>query len=395
MKEPIILSRGVDTLKINVKLNERIQELPVDLEARFASWQEQAREQVKPVATTLTFHEARMTMLPNGAPAWKYLIKNDCLQLQVGPRLHLPMVCKVTFSSAYLWAVGSALDAMEEAHGFLVDLFGTKISLQAAQLDLCVDLIGLTLPTEWQQVFISHAIGKSSIGESQKDREYYHGRSLQTITLSGHGRPFSCKIYDKTAEIRQRSRKKVWFFDLWRQVTQPDGTSVWNEQIDTPPKQRVPVHRVEFSIERSGLHEVNLEDAYEAIDNIKRLWAYCTQDWLRMVIPGRSRNRHRWVTHPTWTLIQHAFHDYDLTSIEGLGPLVRKRQLAADIEQGVAQVAGQATTLAAWMHELGQDLDALDVFHAVYTKVVERWATRRVDISATVQEKRVRYHQVS
>jgi hypothetical protein len=137
MVEPIILSRGVDTLKINVKLKEQRQELPVELDVLFSAWQERAREQAKPAATTLTFHDARMTMLPNGAPAWKYLIKNDCLQLQVGPRLHLPMVCKVTFSSAYLWEVGNAGDALDEVHGFLVDIFGTQISLQAAQIDVC------------------------------------------------------------------------------------------------------------------------------------------------------------------------------------------------------------------------------------------------------------------
>lgn len=138
---------------------------------------------------------------------------------------------------------------------------------------------------------------------------------------------------------------------------------------------------------------MGLEDIYEVLAAIPRLWAYCTHDWLRLVVPGRSKNRHRWVTHPTWTLLQHAFDDYNPLSVEGLGPLIRKRRLAANLEQGVAQVAGQATTLAAWMQELGHEVDALDVFHAVYSKVVERWATRDVDVSAVVQEKRVRYHQ--
>jgi hypothetical protein len=240
---------------------------------------------------------------------------------------------------------------------------------------------------------ISHAIGKSLIGESQKDRPVYRGRKLETINFSGHGSPIRCKVYNKTAEIWHKSRK-FWFFDLWRRKTRPDGTPVWNEDEHTPKDKQVPVWRVEFSLERAGLHEMQLEDIEDVLANIKRLWAYCTHDWLRLVIPGRSKNRHRWEIHPTWILIQHAFDTYDASSIEGLGPLVRKRQRAADIERGIAQVAGQLTTLAAWQHELDQDVDALDIFQAVYSKVVERWAERDVDVAQVVQEKRIRYHQV-
>lgn len=81
MVETTLLNVGVDTLKINVKLRDQPQDLPVHVEVRCSRWQEQAGELSKPVATTLTFHDACMTMLPNGAPAWKYIVKNDCLQV--------------------------------------------------------------------------------------------------------------------------------------------------------------------------------------------------------------------------------------------------------------------------------------------------------------------------
>src|SRR5215469_7859621 len=228
MVEPTILNVGVDTLKVKVKLKGQAQDLPVHLEVCCSLWQEQAREQSKPVATTMTFHDARITMLPNGAPAWKYIVKNDCLQVSMGARLRIPMVAKVTLSSAYLWEVGKVHDALDEVHGFLIDVFGLHHSLQAAQIDLCVDLVGLTLPVEWEQVFISHAIGKRPIGESQKDRAFYRGRTLETITFSGHGSPVSCKLYNKTAEIKQRSPGKVWFYDRWLARKRADGTPVWD-----------------------------------------------------------------------------------------------------------------------------------------------------------------------
>lgn len=66
-----ILSVGVDTLKVNVKYTHGAQKLPVNVEVLCSQWQQQACEQSKPVATTMTFRNARMAMLPNGAPAWK------------------------------------------------------------------------------------------------------------------------------------------------------------------------------------------------------------------------------------------------------------------------------------------------------------------------------------
>ncbi len=129
----------------------------------------------------------------------KYIVKNHYLQIAIAARLHIPMIAKVTFASAYLWEVGNVHDALDEVRGLLVDLFGVHLILQAAQIDLYADLIGLELPTEWEQVFISHAIGKSSGGELQKDQPVYRGRELETINFSGHGSPVSCKVYNKTA----------------------------------------------------------------------------------------------------------------------------------------------------------------------------------------------------
>jgi hypothetical protein len=401
VSQAFIVGTGVDTLKINVKLLHpdgtllETQEVPDELTERLQFWQEKARANGKACATTMTFHDGRIKMFPNGAPAWKYIVRNDCLEVKIGPRLHMPMVAKVTLTSAYLWEVGDVHQAVEEVHGFLIDLFGLHLALQAAQIDLCVDLVGLVLPTEWEQVFITHAIGKSAIGGSQKERAVYGGRKLETVNLSGHGCPVSCKIYDKTKEIRQNPKDKTWFWFIWRRATHADGTPVWNEDEQTPKEKRVPVWRVEFSLERAGLHELSLEGVDETIRNIKRIWAYCTRDWLRMVIPGPSKNRTRWVTHPTWILLQKAFDTYGDKEIDGLGPLVRERKRQANIEQGVAQIAGQVTTLAAYMlNELGDHANTLDMFNATYGQVLERWGKRGIDAQAVVEEKRKLYSQV-
>ncbi len=290
------------------------------------------------------------------------------------------MVAKVTLASAYLWKVGVVSEAVDEVHGFLADVFGPHLHLQGAQIDLCVDVVGLTLPTEWEKVFISHALTKKPIGESQKDRAFYQGRKLETINFSGYGNPVSCKLYNKVVEIRQHTPDKKWFHDLWKKHG-------WDE--------KQPVWRVEFSIEREGLNQMSLDDVYDVLRNLKRRWAYCTREWLRMVVPGRTRNRTRWATHKTWTLIQGAFDDQGCKMVEALGPLVRERKRQKNIEQGVAAIAGYATTLAAWCeNELEKDADAEQIFSLIYEKVIERWERLRVTPQDMVREKKFLYHLV-
>jgi hypothetical protein len=381
-----ILIHGIDTVKVNVKLLEpdgkpsKQQEVRYDLVALFEMWQEHAKANSKPVATSMTFHEARMMMYPNGAPSWKYVMRNDCLELKVCPRLKVPMIAKVTLQSAYLWKVGNVQETIAEVQDFLIGVFDASLMLQAAQIDLCVDMIGLELPTEWEQIFISHALTKKPIGETHKDQAYYKGRKLETIIFSGHGNPVNGKLYNKTKEIQQHSPDKVWFHDLWR-------TKGWNGKAK--------VWRMEFSVEREGLHEMDLEDIHETIRNLKRLWAYCSYEWLRMVIPEPDLNRTRWTTHPLWLHVQHAFDQDSDPALDALGPLVRDRKRQKNIEQLTAQIAGCATTLAAWCEddELDERADAPEIFSVIYDKVQARWNKLNVFPQDVVKEKKFIYSQ--
>ena len=88
MNDVQIVGTGVDTLKINVKLLDpagqrlQVQALSENVLTAFEAWQEQAKDKKHPVKTSLTFHEARMMMLPNSAPSWVFILRNDCLELK-------------------------------------------------------------------------------------------------------------------------------------------------------------------------------------------------------------------------------------------------------------------------------------------------------------------------
>jgi hypothetical protein len=255
---------GIDTIIVNVKSLDdqgkpaKVQEFPSWLEELLQRWQDAAREHMKPLATSMTFNDARLLMLPNGASVWKYIVKNDSIQMQMVPRLHIPALARVTFASPYLWSQASPQDAVDEVHAFCIDTFGRDVMLQAAQVDMCVDVVGLSIPADWRRVFVSRARGKHGIGPTQKDKEYYRGSKLETLLFSGHGQPVSCKIYDKVVEINQHSPDKKFFFPRWKEAGWDGKAQVW---------------RIEFSEERECLHEQDLEDIYDALRNLKRMWA--------------------------------------------------------------------------------------------------------------------------
>jgi hypothetical protein len=244
-------------------------------------------------------------------------------------------------------------------------------------VDMCVDVVGLSLPADWRRVFLSRARGKEDIGPSQKDKSFYRGSKLETLLFSGHGQPVSCKLYDKIAEIKQHSPDKVWFYPMWKR-------GGWNGTD--------PVWRVEFSEGRECLHEQDIEDIYDALRNLKRMWAYCTQEWLRMVTPARTPNRARWATSPAWKQIQRAFDGYGDKLVDALGPLVREAKREVNIERGVAAMAGYATTLAAWL-KVDDEIDPETLLAMVADRVQERWGKQEACLPDVIREKKFLYSQ--
>lgn len=380
-----IVGRGIDTLKVNVKIlgedGEPLhnQQLSENFLAQLQAWQEEALAKKQPVKTSLTHHESRLVMYPNGASSWRYIMRNDCLEVKLVPRLKLQMVAKVTLQSGYLWKGGAIQTILEEVQVFLDEMCGKETFLQVAQIDLCADVVNLAIPADWQKVMITHALKKHPILQSQIDQEYYYGRKLETVIVSGHGKPVNAKFYDKVAEIKKEHEKKAWFYDMWKERGWDGESSVC---------------RYEFSVEREALHEMDLEEVSDVIDNVKRLWFYCTQEWLRMVKEGASKNRTRWETRSGWQTLQGAFDDYSGSGVDELGPLVREQKRQVNMEQLIAQIAGMLTTYGAWeTKELDQENCADELFSLVHDRVVKRWEELEVNIPEVIRAKKFMYHQ--
>lgn len=218
----------------------------------------------------------------------------------------------------------------------------------------------------------------------------------------------SALIYDKTHEIKYKSREKEWFHDHWLAVKDEHGNPVWDSES--------PVWRIEVCYKRPALGEMMQEGVFHGIDNaydleerLPGLWSYAVghidgveddlpDGWLRYVIPMEDTNRSRWPVHPDWQVIQSAFapsfppeSDYEREEQEkeellqlvdaeleahpwkdtsrivkchtpssvsipaplpalslDLGPFMRRRRYQVNMRRMVAQIAGCSITAEAW-----------------------------------------------
>jgi hypothetical protein len=234
---------------------------------------------------------------------------------------------------------------------------------------------------DWQEGFVSRAIGEKvhpadlPVDGSCVARRRW--KEIATLDFGKHTSPVSCCIYHKTAEIRQQSPTKIWFYDLWKR-------NGWNE-LDA-------VWRVEFRMTREFLHAVKIESVFDLPAHLSQLWEYCAgrpggaaDGWLRYVTPVEDSNRSRWPVHPAWAVVQQAFSSEE----DGLGPLVRDRIREKNIERGLASVVGYLSTLSAWVGGdlVADDADISEVLHWLYAEGGKYLEKREIDFPKLVQKK--------
>lgn len=408
MAKTQVLLAGVDTLLINAKQQDeqgilkKDQQLPAIVEVQLKEWQEQAQADNHPYATAWVHEGQTLMMYPNGTPGWTFLLKNGFIDLMFGALLNNASLVRIRFSSEYLWRRG-VFSAVQEVQVFLARLFKEPLYLQLSEIHLCADVIGLAIPHQYERVFVSRAKLQRPIRESHLDQPIYRHHQLETMQFSGHGSPMSATIYNKPKEIQVKHQEKSWFFDLWKRQG-------WDGTLPEKSKQKdaygLPVQdtskiiwRVECRLKREALHEMDMEETYDALEKIPALWAYCVghpgkkDGWLRMVLPNKQdSNRWRWKTAQAWQAVQQAFAqgwhgDEDMEDVQ------RTRKRAIHLERAEAAIAGYTTTYSAWLKdEITPEDDISVVFQRLYGKILERWEEQGVDFHELRLRKQFDYH---
>ena len=391
-----LVAFGVDTLVLNVRYADdqyraTNEELPDELATQLDAWQDLAKREEVPVATSLQYRGISLMMYPHGAGKgqWRWLRASSLLNLSIGRGRLGGIVAQVRLSSEYLWSCADLAEAIVESCVFLYDFFGEHIIFQVSEVHLCADVVGWDVSScDWQRSFLSRArrrvdrAGVLTDGTSDCSADtdtvgggasvaVISGRRLATLEFGAPGAPLSCSMYNKSLEITQKSHK-TWFYDLWHARGGWDGSSeVW---------------RVEFRFRREALRELQeqgvfcgVDNAYDLPERLEALWVYAVghldggidelaDGWLRYTFPSSAdSNQARWVVHPAWRVVQLAFADSALellpvteTDMETgevltlseyvpMGEVIRKRKREVNIQHGVACIVGYLSTLAAWL----------------------------------------------
>ncbi len=391
-----VLSAGVDTLIINAKRADDLQpedgetdnhdpaeQLSEEMVGQLEHWQSVAKNTNEPFPTSWEHEKVTLKMHPKGTSTCRWLLKNGLIDLMIGSHLNNSALARVRFSSEYLWKRGVDA-ALGNTHAFLMSIFQEYLRLQPAEIHLCADIVGLRVPRNYERVFVSHAALRRPIKISELDSPVYRYHRLQTLQFSGHGNAVSAVIYDKPAEIEKQSPHKRWLYDYW-------AARGWNRTD--------PVWRNECRIERKGLHEMSIEDAYDAIEKVPALWAYCVghagekNGWLRMVTPNvHDSNRRRWKTDPAWVEIQKAFSE-DWRGYDDMDAIQRERKRSVNLEAAEKAIAGYTTTYGAWLQqELGPHDDASIVLQRLYGKMLEQWEKKGEDFQTLRLKKQYLYN---
>lgn len=392
MSEMKIVGRGVDTLVMNVCYTDGQgqpvkQELAEDLQQELETLQKEAREEETALPSRWSFQGIVLYMQPKGSRGpWRWVLRSPLLSVAISRGRLNRIIAQVRLSSEYLWSCETVAHAIAAVAVFLPQIFGECLWLQLSAVDLCADVVGWDVSRcAWQKGFVSRAVGENvrpaelpADGPCVVRRRW---KEIATLDFGKHTSPISCCIYNKTAEIRQKSPTKVWFHDLWRRNGWNGVDEVWRE---------------EFRMTREFLHAVKIESVFDLPARLHLLWQYCAgrpgggkdgipDGWLRYVIPTEDTNRSRWPVHPAWVVVQQAFTSED----DGLGPLVRDRIREKNIERGLAAVVGYLSTLSAWVGGklVANDTDISEVLHWLYAEGGKYLEKREIDFPRLVQKK--------
>lgn len=396
---------GPDSLWVNVCYGDRfietegeehlVRPMPGPLDAAIyealLAWQNQAREDEQPIATSYIFAGANLLMYPNSGgltSSWRFILRNHAIELKVGMGTRNGIIGKVRFSAEYLWKWRDLHALLLELHVYLADLFfEAPVYLQVSEIHLCADVVGYDFAaSQWQQGFIRRSaftphfqeyafveeaaadteVLHESAGSTEEEAVYVLGpdrlhmryRPITGFTFGSHRSAVSAVIYNKSDYVAHKAKTTTWFHPLW-QAGGWDGTSeVW---------------RVEVRLTRPALREAGIDSAYDLRDTLAGIWQYATQKWLRYVVPEMDTNRTRWSVHPAWLVVQQAYQQMLAPDILDMGPIIRERKRVVQMEHLVAQLVGCFLTLHAW-HLVDQlcddETDLSEVLHDFYPRAL-------------------------
>jgi len=212
---------------------------------------------------------------PTGKGKYAYVIVDNWFHIQIARSTtkQIPMVY-IQISSELL--TGSDVSSIIINLNNLVNSIGKRNgSASISRVDLCTDF---TTETD-----LASLPRSAWVSRSDKFNAYYEGKQL-TGYVFGEGGPISCRLYNKTIEIKKS--KKTYLYPIWKKAGWDGVSYVW---------------RLEYQYRRDVLRELLILKANNLVDILSPLWLYSTRDWLKLTIPSATDGtQSRWPIHPLW-----------------------------------------------------------------------------------------------
>lgn len=243
----------------------------------------------------VTFMGMDFEILGNGTKGYSYLLHSDQLEIKIakfrsGNKNTYPII--VRFKAELLWAKGlnSYHWLMDKIHRYLGEPFDERIS----RVDFACHIDGLGFTTADIDRFV---------GRHRKDSLHRKDRKVQTIYIGSRStQKIMMRIYNKSQMVLEEKTKE-WFFNVWNNHNMMLN-NVWN---------------IEFELHRAFLRELKLADGTHGIrtfidltDNLRQIWQYLTQSWVRHVNLESSKRRERCKASEFWKQVQNGFIEYDM-----------------------------------------------------------------------------------
>lgn len=211
-----------------------------------------------------------------GRQGYAYILRDNAYQiaLRAGDSGRLPV--------AYV-QVSAELLAHQPPEAVVDEL--RKIIEELAESDLAAVVSRIDLYADFQTATDIGALSREAWITQATGIDTYARRGKFTGWVFGAGGIVSARLYDKTAEIEQKSHK-FFFHDLWRRSGWDGQSTVW---------------RLELQFRREVLSQFRIWGFDQIKDRFGGLWLYVLTSWLRLVVPDASdSNRARWPLHSLW-----------------------------------------------------------------------------------------------
>ena len=311
------LASGIDSLYLSMDVLWQNQKLFLYLDDLKRAAKTSKKEEVGLLVSSDENIRWPFTIKPYGSGGYAWLLLSKDFVLKIGDWLRpntRPSVM-VEIRSETLWRDGPQR-TIEKIICLLVDAGGSVKDIKPSRADLCLDL--LMPESSWNKEILEYQVTRA-----QDISTYFKKQKLTGIGIGK--KAISARLYDKPLEIQTQS-KKFWMYDIWRLEGVPPGMKII---------------RVEFQIRREVLKQIEAETIWDLFENIQKIWAYCTQKWLKFQNrPGKHHTQRN--TLPWWQMVQENF----LGPQKGI-PAIRAKAIKSDKESLMAQIAGLTQSYAA------------------------------------------------